>query len=256
MPTSELDNYHYSHQLRNYIVQFAAIFAGMKVEIGKLDGVEPRLISIPIKNASMDRVVAHVKGENTQNKIIRLPLISFQLVNVDLAPELRKGVGTSRRTSFIPTGGMIPDDIKVVEQRMPVPYRAIFELAIWASNQDQHYQIMEQILTLFDPILQIQTSDDVFDWTRLTQIELTDIGFGENVPMGTDRRIIQTRLAFSVPVYLAVPAEVHNNIIKEINIRIGNISGDLTNTFDIISDLDASGAQYENVFSANNITIK
>jgi len=255
MATSVLENYHYDAQLRSYIVQFAAIFAGIQVEVGQRDDVELHLIHVPIKNASVDRVVGHIKSENTQNKPIRLPIMSFQLVNVDQAPELRKGIGVKRRTSYMPTGGVFPDDITVVEQRQPVPYRAIFELAIWASNQDQHYQIMEQIFTLFDPILQIQITDDIFDWTKMTSVELTDIRFDENMPQGSDRRIIQTRLGFAVPIYLSIPAKVHNRYVKDIYLRIGAVSSDAQSSYDIIADLDSQGEAYEKVFSLDDVDI-
>ncbi len=255
MAISVLENYHYSAQLRRYIVQFAAIFAGIQVEVGKRNDTEPHLIHVPIKNASMDRVVGHIKSENTQNKPIRLPIMSFQLVNVDQAPELRKGIGVKRRSTYMPNGGVFPDDITIVEQRQPVPYRAMFELAIWASNQDQHYQIMEQIFTLFDPILQIQISDDIFDWTKITSVELTDIRFDENMPQASDRRLIQTRLGFAVPIYLSIPADVHKKYIKDIYLRIGAVSADLGSSYDIIADLDSQGIEYEKVFSADDVDI-
>ena len=255
MATSVLENYHYSSQLRTYGLQFAAIFAGIQVEVGKRNDIEPHLIHVPIKNASLDRIVGHIKSENTQNKPIRLPIMSYQLVNVDSAPELRKGVGVKRRSSYMPTGGVFPDDIEVVEQRQPVPYRAIFELAIWASNQDQHYQIVEQIFTLFDPLLQIQRSDEIVDGTKITSVELTDIRFDENLPQGSDRRIIQSRLGFSVPIYLSIPAKVHDNYVEEIYLRIGAVSADAETSFDIISDLDSQGIEYEKIFSLDNVDI-
>lgn len=255
MATSVLDNYHYDAQLRKYIVQFAAVFAGIQVEVGKRGDIEPHLINVPIKNASVDRIVGHIKSENTQNKPIRLPIMSFQLVNPDLAPDLRKGIGTKRRSTHMPTGGLFPDDMKVVEQRQPVPYRALFELVIWASNQDQHYQIMEQILTLFDPMIQIQTTDDIFDWTKLTSIELTDVRFDETVPQGSERRIIQSRLGFSVPIYLSIPAKVHSNYVKDIYLRIGAVGADSESSYDIIADLDSQGEEYEKVFSLDDIDI-
>jgi len=230
------------------MVQFAAVFQGMQVKVGKRDTTEPQLINVPVKNASSDRVVAAIKGDNTQNKPIRLPLMTFQLAGIDLAPEIRKGVGNTRRNSYVPIGGLIPDDITVVEQYMPIPYRATFELEIWASNQDQHYQIMEQILTLFDPMLQIQTSDDVLDWTKLTTIELIGIAFNENTPAGTDRRNIRTTLTFSVPIYMSTTAKRHTQFVRDIFLRIGAVSADVTTTYDAISDLDTQGISYDHVF--------
>lgn len=251
---SEFQGYYYNHQLRNYLLQFMAIFANMEVSVGKTGNVDPRLIKVPIKNGSSDRVVADIKAENTQNKPIRLPLMAANLTNVLLAPQLRKGVGQTRRETFMPTGGEFPTDIKVTRMRMPVPYIATFDLGIWASNQDQHYQIMEQILMLFDPILHIQTSDDVMDWTRLTTVEMVGINFEENPP-GTDRRLIQTTLNFEVPVYISAPVEVHDKFVQDIFIRIGAVNTASQSSQDIIADLDAQGITYDHAFSLDDIDI-
>jgi len=255
MATTVLDNYYYDEQFRSYIIQFAAIFAGMKVMVGWNEDNAPELIKVPIKCASMDRVVGHIIGENTQNKLIRLPLMSFQLTGIDQAPERRKGIGQQKRNTYMPTGGVFPDDLKVVYQRQPVPYMAQFELAIWASNQEQHHQIVEQILTLFDPLVQIQTSDEVFDTTRLTTVELVDVRLEENVPQGADRRLIQTRMGFLVPIYLSTAVDVRENYIKDILVRLGAIGTDVSSSYDIIADLDSQDIEYEKVFSLDDVDV-
>ena len=252
---SEFTGYYYNNQLRQYLLQFMAIFAGMEVTVGKTNEVEERRIIVPIKNASSDRVVASIKSDNTQNKPVRLPLLAAGMTNIVLAPQLRKGIGQTRRNAQMPTGGLFPDDIEVVRQRMPVPYVATFDLGIWASNQDQHYQIIEQILMLFSPILQIQTSDDVNDWARITTVELVGINFEENVPPGVDRRLIQTTLNFEVPIYISAPSEVHDKFIQDIFLRIGVVSLLARTSEDIIADLDAQGITYEQVFSLDDIDI-
>lgn len=252
---SALDEYYYDEQLRKYIVQFCAIFMDMKVRVGKRDTSEATLISVPIKYASSDRVVAAIKDENTQNKLLRLPLFSAQLVNLEMAPEMRKGIGQTRRRTYMPTGGLFPDDFNVVEQRVPVPYRAQFELTVFASNQDQHYQIIEQILSLFDPIFQIQLTDEAFDWTKISTVELTGMNFDENMPAGSDRRIIQTTLSFDVPIHMSIPNLVHQRFVKDIFLRIGAVSTDATNSYDIIADLDSQQIPYDHVFSLDDVNL-
>ncbi len=252
---SEFTGYYYNQQLRLYLIQFMSIFANMEVTVGKTNEVKSRTIKVPIKNGSSDRVVASIKSENTQNKPVRLPLMAANLTNVVLAPQLRKGVGQTRRHSEMPTGGVFPDDIRVVRQRMPVPYVATFDLAIWASNQDQHYQIIEQILMLFDPILQIQTSDDVNDWARITTIELVGINFEENVPPGVDRRLIQSTLNFEVPIYISAPTEVHDKFVQDIFLRIGAVSTAAMSSEDMIAELDAQGITYDLTFSLSEVDI-
>ena len=51
---------------------------------------------------------------------------------------------------------------------MPVAYQAQFELNMYVSSQEQHYELLEQILVLFDPTLELWTSDEPFDWCRPT----------------------------------------------------------------------------------------
>lgn len=252
---SALKAFYYDKQLKTYLIQFMAIFSNMQVQVGWNEDNEPRLISVPIYNASKDRIVAAIKGENTQNKPIRLPAFSAQLTNIDMSAERRKGVPMTRRQTFMPAGGLFPDDISVIEQRMPVPYDASYDLTIWASNQDQHYQIIEQILMLFNPVLQFQTSDEPFDWTKITKAELMNIALGESVPMGGDRRLIQTTLSFKIPIWLSVPANVHQQYIKEIFMRIGAVSAAAQTNQEIVAEIDDQGIPYEMVFSLDDINI-
>ena len=174
---------------------------------------------------------------------------------IDPSPARRKGVGQNRRETFMKTGGLFPDDFQVAHQRMPVPYDVSFDLHIFTSNTDQKNQILEQILMLFDPFVQIQTSDDVLDWTKITQIELTGIGLEENFPAGTDRRIIQTTLNFQVPIWISVPSDVRNNYIKDIFLRIGAVSNASVTNEQMIADLDSQSIPYEQIFTLDDIDI-
>ena len=253
---SGFESWHYSSQLRKYICQFSAIFSGIKVRVGWNESKQPRLAPVAIKNASSDRVVSSIKSENTQNVPLRLPIMAFQLENVEIAPDKRHGTGMQRRNTFMPAGGVFPDDIKVVDQRMPIPYRGTFSLGVWASNQDQHYQICEQILTLFDPSLQIQRSDEIFDWTKLSYVELSGIQFEENVPAGADRRIIQSTFQFIVDIYLEIPNVVHDKFVKEIYVRIGAVNKDIDSNYDVISDLDSQGIDYDKWYDLDYVNLK
>ena len=142
---SHFRSYYYDYQLKRYLVQFMAIFAGMQVEFGATETRDAALVQVPIAAASKDRVVASIKAGNTQNKPLRLPMMSVYMSNIELAPERRKGVGAQRRQTFMPTGGLFPDDFKVVKQRMPVPYNTTMDLHIFTSNQEQKNQIIEKI---------------------------------------------------------------------------------------------------------------
>lgn len=246
--------YWYNDQLKRYIVQFMTVFSGLQVRIGKNDMTNSdALIPVTIHYGNHDRVVASLMAENTQNKPLRLPLMTAYMQNLDLAPELMHGVGVERRNSYVPTGGLLPDDVKVIHQRAPIPYKMSCQLGIYASNTDQHFQMLEQILMLFDPQLTIQTSDAPFDWTRLTTVKLMSLSLDQQHPIGTDRRIIQSTLMFEMPVYLGSPADVRRDFIKTINLRLGLMDKAITENQDIIAALDDMGMTYDEIASAANI---
>jgi hypothetical protein len=251
---SDNRTYYYDEQFKKYLTQFLAVFGGMQVMVGKNKTNKERLIEVPIFSASKDRVVAAIKAENTQNKALRLPAMSGWISNIELAPEARKGVGGVRRNTVASSSRPFPEGVHVVEQRMPVPYKINFELNIWSSNQDQNFQILEQILMIFDPILQIQTSDDPMDWKQISTLELIGIRVEENIAPGTDRRMIKTVLDFGSIVHISVSDKVHRRFIEKIRMRIGMVNS-ATKTEDVVAELDALGEKYFTVADANNIDL-
>ena len=57
-----------------------------------------------------------------------------------------------------------------VERPMPTPYRLEMNVDIWTSNTEQKLQLLEQILCLFNPDLEIQSTDNYIDWTSLSYV--------------------------------------------------------------------------------------
>jgi hypothetical protein len=220
-----INNYYYNNQLRTYIQQFASVFTGLRVKTGKgKDGAES-YIQAPVRYGSIDRVVAAITQRNSQNLLLQIPMMSCNLMGLDLAPERRKGVGVVDRRTVFPTGGVYPDDMRVIERVMPIPYNMTMELAFYASNTDQAFQMLEQILQLFDPTLQIQTSDKPFDWTKLTYIELQSVQTEENYPIGGDKRMVVWSFNFMVPIWIAPPADMKKDFVKTVVMRFGDMEG-------------------------------
>ena len=217
-------HYHYSSQLRKYIIGFANIFTGLQVKTGLDSCGVSAFVDVPVRYGSSDRVVAAIAASSTQNKQYSLPIMSCYLTGLELAPERMHGVNQSDRRSYLEQGGIFPQDVKIIERLMPIPYNMNMELSIHASNTEQMYQIAEQILILFDPSLQIQFNDAAFDWTKLTMVTLLSIGNEENYPMGAERRNIIWTMSFGMPVWLSGPMAVRNDIISSIRIRMADIN--------------------------------
>jgi hypothetical protein len=251
---NSVGDYFYSAQLRKYIIQFMAIFTGIKVKIGKNDfDSDTDLMSVPIKYGTSDRVVSNIIAGFTQNKPIRLPMMAAYMTGIYLDASRAKGTNQVQRNVRLPIGGTFPDDLKNVVKENPKPYQMNMELSIYVSNDYQKMQILEQILVLFDPTLQIQTSDDSQDITKISTVELIDILNEEQYPSGETNRMLIMTMTFKIPVYLSVPINIKSNIVNNIKLRMDAIStqkdvyvevNDVTNTTDIdenlinIDDLD------------------
>jgi hypothetical protein len=115
---------------------------------------------------------------------------------------------------------------------MPVPYNLNMAVDIWCSNTDQKMQLMEQILVLFNPAIELQANDNPLDWTNITNVELIDIVWSSRaMPQGVDSQLDIATLTFSMPIWLNPPAKVKKqSIIKQIIARV--------NSTDSIDDLD------------------
>ncbi len=222
--------YYYDAQLRSYLIQFCNIFAGMRVKTGKGTCDAPEFITVPIAIGSRDRVVAAIQSGNTQNKPFSLPTMAAQMTG--LARGQRKGIGVVDRRTFLPEGGVFPADLKVAERVMPIPYIMSLELSVYASNTQQLHQIMEQIMTIFDPAIQIQKNDAAFDWTKISVVENTGINNEENYPPGGDRRSLIWSFNFDMPIYISAPMDIKEEIVRQIIIRLGNLQGFSVNEYD------------------------
>lgn len=217
--------FYYDNQLKKYLLQFNAIFQDMQVSVGKNETRDERLIPVPIVVGSMDRVAAAAATGHTQNKHIRLPMMSSNMSSFEIARDRFKGIGIESRDVYVPLGGSLPDDAQVVRQRMAIPYRLTVDLHIYTSNKDQQFQIMEQIMMLFDPSLQIQTSDGHLDPGRITTVELISISSEDNFPPGTESRNSMITFTFTVDAYIQVPATVKQDYVKKVIARVSAVDG-------------------------------
>jgi hypothetical protein len=248
-PSSKsLETYFYDGQIKNRITQFAAVFSGLQVSVGKNDfNSTSNLITVPVRYGNADRVVNAILAENAQ-KPISLPLISFYVSGIEQAPEMRKGVDQYKRKTVLPSGGSFPDGLKVVETMMPIPYMMTVELNTYASNEDQNFQMLEQILMLFNPNIILQTSDDLYDWNKIFSVELLSINNQTNYPSNQDARIIQNSLTFAVRLYLSPPANIKNNYIKEIKLRLAAITASDGPTTEVVKDVNRPEPPYKDLF--------
>jgi hypothetical protein len=236
-----IQNFWYDAQLRSYLLQFVAIFQGLQVQTGKGECNEAQFMTVPCVIGNKDRVVAALHAGNTDNRVFSLPTMSVYMTGLQLSPERRKVQAYVDQRVTMRTGGVFPDDLTVVKRVMPVPYNMTLELSIYASNTQQMHQILEQILVLFNPDIQIQKNDAPFDWTKITKVELTDISNEENYPSSQDKRMIVWTLSFEMPIYLSVPMGVKDDLVRKVVIQIASLGTMVVNEVDENGELTPFG---------------
>lgn len=244
MTNINLGNYYYGAQLEAYIIEYMAVFSGLKVSVGKNDFNSPsNLVKVPITYGSRDRVVSAILSENTQNKPIRVPTLAANLISIERDPSALVGSEQTIKNARLPMGATLPDGVIIVEKLRPVPYRIRMETAIYASNTQQHFQMLEQILMLFNPNLQIQISDSFDDWAKITTITMEDlVSFGEEYPSGTARRILTSTINFNFIAQFSPPYNFRTDYIKSINLKLNIV--ELSKNVHLFVEEDAREVDY------------
>ena len=118
-----------------------------------------------------------------------------------------------------------------IERLMPVPYKLTINLDIWTSNTNQKMQILEQIVVLFNPALEIQNTDNYIDWTSLTVCNLERVNWSSRtIPINAENPIDVATLTFSIPIWISSPAKVKKlGVVERIVASVFDANGDASN---------------------------
>lgn len=208
----------YDEQIRRYLTQFMRILGGFSVKTGKDRNGQESYIQVPVRYGDINRMAAHILKNQSENMINTVPFISVYVTDLQISAERRLNpthVDTVRvfEKKFDYQAGEYVDgevgNTYTIERYMPVPYDLTVQVDIWTSNTEQKLQLMEQLLVLFNPSINLKTNDNPFDWSNLTYIELVNVVWSaRQVPQGTDDIIDVAALNFTLPILINPPAKV------------------------------------------------
>ena len=223
----------YDQQIRRYLLQFIRIFNGFQVKSGQKDagGTSSQVYrTVPMRYADMSRMVAHILRGNTENALNSTPFMTCHVANLNVARERRhdpklisaQQIQERKYDSLNDQYTAELGNTYTVERYMPVPYDLTINVDVWCSNTEQKLQLLEQVLTLFNPTVEIQSNTNPLDWTNITVVELIDIQWSSrSVPQGVDSQLDIATLIFQVPIWINPPAKVKKqSIIHSIINRI------------------------------------
>ena len=230
----------YDQQIRRFLLQFARIFSNFQVEYGRNEsGKNDTLIRVPVRYGDSSRQAQTVIQQNSANELNSTPLMTFYITDLKYdRPRIQDPtyVGTInvRQRSYDSTTDTYEStqsNAFTIDRLMPVPFECTIKLDIWTSNTNQKMQLLEQILVLFNPSLEIQSTDNYIDWTSLTVLYLDDITWSSRtVPVGTDNPIDICTLTFKLPMWISSPAKVKKlGVVERIIMSVFDANGDINN---------------------------
>ena len=240
----------YDGQIRRYITQIIRLLSNFSYADGK-----GQLVQVPVMYGDITRQVGAIIRDNSENKIPSAPRIGVYVTGMEMdrtrtADPSFTGKVHIREREYDATGKEYLNTQGknyTVERMMPTPYNLQVTADIWSTNTEQKLQIMEQILMLFNPSLEIQTTDNYVDWTSLSVVNLENINFSSrSIPVGTETDIDVATLGFSTPIYISPPAKVKKlGVITNVIMSIFDESRgtiDLSNSMPELQAYDDSNA--------------
>src|SRR6056300_1980033 len=217
----------YDGQVRRYLTQMMRILSNFPVKDGS-----GAIKDVPVMYGDLTRQVANIIRENSENKIPSAPRISVYVTGLELDKDRLTDATYTRKTNIRERAYDDENEEYLnyqgknytVERLIPTPYLMRINADIWASNTDQKLQILEQILVLFNPSLEMQKSDNFVDWTAITVVNLENVNWSNrSIPVGVDSEIDIATLTFSVPIYISPPVKVK---------KMGVVTNIITSMFD------------------------
>lgn len=210
--------YFHDGQIKRMIVQIMATFAGYQVRTGNQRDGKHHFLDVPIIYGSMDRTVGYILQGGSENTVSYVPIMSLIMTGMRQKAEWRQQPQHIEKLQFVerardPEGKLLinqPGKRKTIERYQPVPYELKFDLSLWASNQDQGFQLLEQIGVVFNPEMDIALSNSIADWTFLTTLNFDlDVNFELAQPTGVDIDPLHViTLPFTTTLWLSAPVKV------------------------------------------------
>jgi hypothetical protein len=213
----------YDGQIRRYLVQTIRVLSNFAVKYG-----DQTLHRVPVMYGDADRQAATILRQNSENKVNSAPRISVYISGLDLDRNRLSDSSYVGKLHFRERGidtSTNPDEYTqgqgknyTVERLMPTPFKLTMKCDIWATNADQKLQILEQILVLFNPSLELQTTDNYIDWTSLSVLELASMNWSsKTIPVGNDSPIDVATITLEAPIWISPPAKVkHLGVITNV----------------------------------------
>ena len=231
----------YDSQIRRFLIQFGKIFSNWEVTKGKDPAGNEILVRVPIMYGDSSRQAATIIANNSASNLPSAPLITYYISGLEYNqkwaqdPTFVDKINVRQRAYNQETQQYetVQGQAFTVERLMPVPYTLRITVDFWTTNYNQKLQLIEQLGTLFNPALEIQSTDNFIDWTSLSAVFQDGLTFSSrSIPVGTGNPIDVMSWKFYMPIWITTAAKIKKmGVIEKIiaSIFAGNALQDMQN---------------------------
>jgi hypothetical protein len=207
----------YDNQVRRFLIQFAKIFSNWEVTRGKDPNGNDILVRVPIMYGDSSRQASTIIANNSASHLPSAPLITYYITGIEYNqkwtqdPTFVDKLNVRQRAynQDTQTYETVQGQAFTVERLMPVPYTLRVNVDFWTTNYQQKLEIFEQLATLFNPALEIQSTDNFIDWTSLSAVFQDGITFSSRtIPQGTNNPIDVMTWKFYMPIWISTSSKL------------------------------------------------
>ena len=186
----------YHSTIRKAIISFGNLFNNMYVDRRNADGEAVQTLKVPLsyapKQKFLSRIAAITDADAKKDVQVILPRMGFEMLSINYDP--------NRRVSYVQQSRQVTSRTQAETQYAPSPYNINVALYIYAKNQDDGLQILEQILPYFNPDFNLSiTAIPELNIQNDLPIVLDDISYDDQYEGEyTQRRAIVWTLSFTV----------------------------------------------------------
>lgn len=224
--------YWYNAQIRTIILHTQRLFSNFYISNGKKDNGEEDLVRVPCVFMSTDKSAVNLINNNTDTVIESSPKMVLTISELKLNNNLISGspyyeyISDFNEKKFNESTGNYEYELGnsyEIARLNPLPIGITFKLYILTTMQTHKFQLFEQIRMMFSPTIELQTSENPLDWTRVTALVLTNVNYSSKGTTNLDSSQLDAMdLTFEINTNLDAPALIsHNTLVENIITEIG-----------------------------------
>ena len=230
--------YFYHSHIRKTVSVFGTLFNNISVQRKDANGNSVNNVKVPLSYGPKQKFLTRLFEEpdlNAPEVAIRLPRMSFEITGIQYDTSVKLNKMNTIAQPNVHGQNTI---------RNPVPYILSFQLSIYAKNQDDALQVVEQIIPYFNPEYVVTIREiPSLNISRDIPIVLQSVNYSDDYEGDfSSRRVLIYTLDFTMKTFFYGPITQNQGVIKDaiVNSRDYDNAGMIQRIETVVNPLGAS----------------